>query len=344
MNRSEHAIASGSAADVAKRGRIGVGWGAVFALPWLAFAILALGDQRLAYSTYLAEGAFLFSAPLLIAFSGASWAARGSERRGWGRFVITALVCGFALILLLAAAAIIDGPSGFKRLDASSAARMLLVLWGVASAWVGLLCAIVSIHQRLSRATSVPPQGTEAPATAAATTVDRTNAGANSFDGRRLVFALAAALGVPLLLAAPVIALLKYDARQRESANAILSGEIGKVTAQIGDLKDYERIRANLLTRAQILNVLEPAAAQTADLLHVVGRLPPDLQLRSLESNGPRVVLVVNRPAGADERGLADLLEQSGFRNVEIAQTAPSKGGEAGFATVTATSTRIDAK
>jgi|GEM_PF-4561308 len=342
MSRSERAIAPASSVQAASAFRIGFGWGVVFALPVLAFALVPLGE-RIAYGTYIAEAAFLYAMPVALTLAGAWWARRDVGRRRWRHVLLAALALGFALILIIVAAILLHSPEPLKMLGVSDAVKAFLFLWALASAWVAALCSVISLHLFWAGGTAAPSRP-EARSEVASETVGQSERREDSLRGRHFVFALAAAIAVPLLLSVPVIALLRYDTRQHVNANTILAEAIGRIKAQIGDLRDYESVKANLLTREQILKVLDPSAAQTSDLLSVVGALPGDLALWSFEAKGRRISLVLNRPTYADERSLVELLKRSGFRDVALERTAAQKEGEVEFATVTAASTRGDTR
>lgn len=304
-------------------GRIGLVWGTLFALPAVAFALLLSLDERFPYLQYIAQFATLLAAPLLLILAGIWWA---THRRVW-HLLLGAAVLGQALLgCLLAALAIWTRSSGDKFPTAD--VKPLLVAWSILATWALMLALIVSLHVRraLRRAPAQARKLRSGPP--------------SPLGGARFAFRLAMALAVPLLLSAPVPLLLRHDVGLRSNANAILLQEIGKTKAQLGDIADYERIKAQFLARKQIVETLEPYSAQTADVLHVFGRIPDGQQLRSLQTNGKRVSFTIRAGSAADQRALVELLQHSGFRDVDV---APPKG-ERDLETIAATSTRMDAK
>jgi hypothetical protein len=131
----------------AKRSRIGLGWGAAFALPVLALALLPLGE-RLAYGTYIAEAAFLYAMPAALTFAGAWWAIRDAGRRRWEHLLLAAIALGFALILMIVVAISMHSLEPLKMLGVYDAVGAFLVLWGVASTWAAALYSVISLHLR----------------------------------------------------------------------------------------------------------------------------------------------------------------------------------------------------
>ena len=130
---------------------------------------------------------------------------------------------------------------------------------------------------------------------------------------------LVASLGLPALLSAPAVLMLRYDARLHRSANAILKSEIGTIRAQIPDLNDLYKVKSRLLARKQIVEQLQTYAPRAAAALGVASRLPNDVQLLSLEMNEGHVALAVRCTAPSTELAVLDLLAQGGYRNLQIA-------------------------
>jgi Tfp pilus assembly protein PilN len=307
--------------------RIGLGWGSLFALPSFVIALLMLLEGRYPYLWYMTEAAALFAAPLLQILAGVYWAKR---ERKWPQLVVGAVMLGLVLLLALYAAFAVSTLSTGRALPTPDADFVMpfFIAWTIAGAWALTLAAIVSRHVHLATRRA-QRQGRALWADAA-----------SPVDARRFAYRLVAAFTVPLLLSAPVLLLLKYDIGLRRNANAILLQEVGKTNAQVGDLKDYEKVKAGLLTRKQIVEALEPYAAQTADVLHVFGRLPDGLQLQSVATKRTHVLFVVHAASAADEQAFVELLQQSGFRDVRSARQV----GETEDLRIVATSTRADAR
>lgn len=322
--------------------RIGLNWGAIFALPWFAFAVLALASERLPYGVYLAEAVLLCGTPATLTLAGVWWSRRTVIQRNWRRLVLAAVTLGFVLILMLAVAAAIDDWRIDKPIRDSFSADILLLLWIVASSWALALYGVISLHVRRTRLADVVPLGIgSAESTAQIVQTDRAD---NSIKKRGFAFALIAAIASPLLLGAPILLLLNYDTRVRTNADAVLSEEIAKTEGLISDIKDLENVKARLLARKQILQVLEPSAAQAADVLSVFGRMPEGVQLQLLELKGRHVSFVSNSTSASNERSFVELLERSGFRDVRITRPKSQEDNDMMVATVEATSTRMDAK
>ena len=312
-----------SATNLVDPVRIGFGWGIVFALPALAFVLLMLLDEAFPYAQFIAQAAVLLVAPLLLVLAGAWWA---THRRAW-QLVLGAVAVGFVLMVCLIAVLVLSAWLKGNPFQMTDSLKPFLVAWAILGCWALVLALVVSFHVRRA--------------------LRRTRAGGDTrpdakdaVSGPRFVFLLVMSLTVPLLLSAPVVWLLHYDIGLRDNANAILAQEIDKTRAQLGDVADYDKILAPLLSRKQILDMLEPYAAKTADVLHVVGRLPDGVQLQSLETKGDRVFLTIHRTSTEEERALVEALQRGGFRGVDISRPTP----ESDVDIIAATSTRMYAR
>jgi hypothetical protein len=304
--------------------RIGFGWGTLFGLLALAFTLPLLLDERYAYLQYLAQTATLLAAPLLLIVAGIWWA---THRRIW-HLVLGAAVLGLALLACLFAAFAISTWSSGGKLPMPQSVKPFLVVWGILAACALTLAVIVSLHVRRALRRG---QGEGRALTSDGTSPLR----APSF-----AFRVATGLSLPLLLSVPVLLLLRHDIELRNKANTILMQEIDKAQAQIGDIADYEKTRSGLLARKQIIEALEPSSLQTADVLHVFGRMPDGLQLQSVQTKGKGVSFAVHVNSAAGERMLFELLRQSGFRDIDVARDR----GESDIEVIAATSTRTDDK
>lgn len=314
---------SGSAMKLVDPGRIGMSWGMLFALPALAFALFVSLDERVPYFQYIAQSAALLAAPLLLILAGVWWA---THRRVW-HVVLGAALVGLALLACLFAAIAVGMWSNGGRFPTPDA-KPFLFAWGIFGSWALALALIVSLHVR--RALRRTHEEGRMP----------TPEVADSISGRRFAVQFVLGLAAPLLLSVPVLLLLRYDIGLRNNANSILVQEVKKTKAQIGDIADYEKVRAGLLSRKQIIQTLEPYAAQTADALHVAGRLPGGLQLRSLKTRGRYVLFTTRRASAADQRAFVELLRDSGFRDIDVTR----QRGNDDFVAFAATSTRMDEK
>ncbi len=302
--------------------RIGLGWGTLFSLPAYAVALLAL-EERTSYADFVSQFAVLLAAPLLLIVAGVWWA---THRRVW-QLVLGACALSLALLGCLIAVLFFSTWWRGEKFPIGDWAKPFLIAWGIFAAWGMTLALIVCLHVHLALRRAPGASNASAPTS-------------TPVSGRRFAWQLAMGLGVPLLLSVPVMVLLRYDIGVRNRANAMLLDEIGKTKSQIGDIADYEKIKSNVLFRKQVVDVLESSLSQTAAVLHVVGRMPDGLQLRTLQTKGNHVSFTTRVTTDASERAFVDLLQHSGFRDVEVER----QDRDSGLETITATSTGMDEK
>jgi Tfp pilus assembly protein PilN len=155
----------------------------------------------------------------------------------------------------------------------------------------------------------------------------------------RARFALACLLffSVPLLLCVPVLGLLRYDASEQQRASDVLRRQIANVDAQIVDLKDLNRVKANVLVRKQIVEEVRRSAGRADVALDVAVHLPPGVQLQSLKSDGDGVVFALRTAVGA-ELGLLARLAQHQLVDLQVSERRPDKTEGAEQVTITARS------
>ena len=153
---------------------------------------------------------------------------------------------------------------------------------------------------------------------------------------RRSALTFALCFVVPLLLSAPIMLMLRYDADVHKRANGILVQQIGTIDAQLGDLKDLEKIHSQLLARKQIDEELENSAARAADALLVFGDLPPGVKLLLLTTNKSHVALTIRCSAFSDELAMLERLARDGYRNLRISSRKSQEHGTIELVTIEA--------
>jgi hypothetical protein len=146
-------------------------------------------------------------------------------------------------------------------------------------------------------------------------------------DSRHFVLTFASCLIVPLLLSAPIVLMLRYDADAHKRANSILLQQIGTIDAQMGDLKDLDKVHSQLLARKQVDEALEASAAQAAGALQIFGNLPRGVKLLLLQTQQNHLSLTVQCGAFADELATLGLLAQNGYRNLRISARESQEHG-----------------
>lgn len=316
------------------RARIGLRWGALFWLPILLL-VLGLGAsfEPAPRKPYLIACLAIFAILMLLAFllAGRRWAMRGLG--GEWSFLLTAIAQGFFAVLLS-----LTLPSTLMRIWLSSAHSVAawgfpdqgfpMFVWGFCSVWMLALGAVIEWRVRRASSLALKPFASTSSEGAPAirsyeTTAPKPDDAADDASRsvqetrlRRSAVTLIACIGVPLLLCAPVVLMLRYDIGLRKSANAILHGEINAVAPQIADLKDFESVKSRMLARQQIIRHLETTAP--ANVLAIFGHLPSGVQLLWLEMKDDHLALALRAESSA-EPALLELLAQNGYPDPQIA-------------------------
>lgn len=133
---------------------------------------------------------------------------------------------------------------------------------------------------------------------------------------RRLIeFLIAggAALALTLLLGIVVHLEMERRVSNQLERNRILEAEITQLNLQIKEIEDLEKIKADLLSRMQIIQELQESRPQIVRLFDaLVATIPDGVYLTKLDQNGTS--LVVEGRAQSDERVSAFM------RNIEASQ------------------------
>lgn len=133
---------------------------------------------------------------------------------------------------------------------------------------------------------------------------------------RRLIeFAIAGGLALALTLLLAILVHLEMEGRvsNQLERNRILEAEIAQLNLQIKEIDDLEKIKADLLSRMQIIQELQESRPQIVRLVDaLVATIPDGVYLTSLDQNGTS--LVVEGRAQSDERVSAFM------RNIEASQ------------------------
>jgi hypothetical protein len=295
--------------------RIGLRWGAWFWVPLFApvlfFAVVALDRGATPANSLQILAVALPALPVLL-LCGRWWALRGLNVGEWA-FLLAAITQGLVLFgatVLLPLAVLFYGEHIPANGVSSDDLVTFIAGWGICSAW--MLALAVLVGWRVRRAT--------ARSGAIADTVDAAATPSPGGGLRRFAQILWLSIGIPLLLAIPFVAMLRYDVNQHRDANDLLRSQIvDTVGPQIADLEDLERVKASLLVRKQILETIEPHAASAADALAVIGTLPADVQLVSLRTHGLRIALDVRCSTPNGELAVLELLARGGYRDLRIA-------------------------
>jgi Tfp pilus assembly protein PilN len=324
------------------RAQIGRRWGVLF---WLPIVLLVLVPAAINLSVYNSRGIPYFigalvvlSTPLLVlVFAGCWWATRGQGVGEW-TFLLAALAQGLALFVSLIAAIAIAawGEGSLSSLGwARADLRDALIGSGICSLWTLALGAV--IMWRVRRAENLAQQDST-PTSA----VDDDPRRASSTGLRRFAVVLISSLGIPLLLCAILVLLLHYDASHRDSESAILARQIATIDAQITDLKDVNRVRAQMLSRKSIVEVIQTYTLRSVDALGLFGQLRDGVQVLSLDMREGHLVLALQCKEPASEQAILDVLAHSGYRDQRIAQRQREGDGER--LTIEASSIRGDRK
>lgn len=316
------------------RARIGLRWGALFWLPILLL-VLGLGAsfEPTPRKPFLIACLAIFAILMLLAFllAGRRWAMRGLG--GEWSFLLTAIAQGFFAVLLS-----LTLPFTLMRIWLSSAHSVAawgfpdhgfpIFVWGFCSVWMLALGAVIEWRVRRALCLAQQPFASTSsegapPIRSYGTTATKPDDAADDASHfvqetrlRRFVVTLVSCIGVPLLLCAPVVLMLRYDIGLRKSPNAILRNEINSIAPQIVDLKDFESVKDGILARQQIIRHLQTSTP--ANVLAIFGHLPNGVQLLWLEMKDDHLTLALRAESSA-EPALLELLAQNGYRDPQIA-------------------------
>jgi type IV pilus assembly protein PilN len=111
---------------------------------------------------------------------------------------------------------------------------------------------------------------------------------------RRKEFAAAGGLALVFTLLLAVLVHLQIEGRigNQQARNQLLEGEIAQLNRQIKEIEDLEKIKADLLSRMEIIQQLQESRPEIVRLFdELVVAIPEGVYLTKLEQNGRAVVV-----------------------------------------------------
>ncbi|SDX14858.1 PilN domain-containing protein [Thiocapsa roseopersicina] len=111
---------------------------------------------------------------------------------------------------------------------------------------------------------------------------------------RRKEFAAAGGLALVFTLLLAVLVHLEIEGRigNQQARNQLLEGEIAQLNRQIKEIEDLEKIKADLLSRMEIIQQLQESRPEIVRLFdELVVAIPEGVYLTKLEQNGRAVVV-----------------------------------------------------
>jgi type IV pilus assembly protein PilN len=111
---------------------------------------------------------------------------------------------------------------------------------------------------------------------------------------RRKEFAAAGGLALLCTLLLAVLVHLQIEGRigDQQARNQLLEGEIAQLNRQIKEIEDLEKIKADLLSRMEIIQQLQESRPEIVRLFdELVVAIPEGVYLTKLEQNGRAVVV-----------------------------------------------------
>ena len=144
-------------------------------------------------------------------------------------------------------------------------------------------------------------------------------------SGARFAIACTLAFGIPLLLCASLVLVLRLDMDAHRRANDVLLPQIDKLDAQLADVKDLNKVMSHVLARKQIVEVLQRSAWRAAVALDVFGHLPDGVQLQTLKMDAQHTAFDIRYTPGGDLALLA-LLAQHGRADLRVADRHREQG------------------
>jgi type IV pilus assembly protein PilN len=111
---------------------------------------------------------------------------------------------------------------------------------------------------------------------------------------RRKEFAAAGGLALIFTLLLAVLVHMQIEGRigDQQARNQLLEGEIAQLNRQIKEIEDLEKIKADLLSRMEIIQQLQESRPEIVRLFdELVVAIPEGVYLTKLEQNGRAVVV-----------------------------------------------------
>ena len=111
---------------------------------------------------------------------------------------------------------------------------------------------------------------------------------------RRKEFAAAGGLALIFTLLLAVLVHMQIEGRigDQQARNQLLEGEIAQLNRQIKEIEDLEKIKADLLSRMEIIQQLQESRPEIVRLFdELVVAIPEGVYLTTLEQNGRAVVV-----------------------------------------------------
>ncbi|WP_373510059.1 PilN domain-containing protein [Thiocapsa sp.] len=111
---------------------------------------------------------------------------------------------------------------------------------------------------------------------------------------RRNEFAAAGGLALIFTLLLAVLVHMQIEGRigDQQARNQLLEGEIAQLNRQIKEIEDLEKIKADLLSRMEIIQQLQESRPEIVRLFYeLVVAIPEGVYLTKLEQNGRAVVV-----------------------------------------------------
>ncbi len=132
---------------------------------------------------------------------------------------------------------------------------------------------------------------------------------------RRQEFAVAGGLALVFTLLLAVLVHLQIEGRigDQLARNQLLEGEIAQLDRQIKEIQDLEKIKADLLSRMEIIQQLQESRPEIVRLFdELVVAIPEGVYLTKLEQNGRAVVV--------EGRAQSNARVSAFMRNIEASQ------------------------
>jgi type IV pilus assembly protein PilN len=133
---------------------------------------------------------------------------------------------------------------------------------------------------------------------------------------RRKEFAAAGGLALVLTLLLAVLVHLQIEGRigDQLARNQLLEGEIAQLNRQIKEIEDLEKIKADLLSRMEIIQELQESRPEIVRLFdELVVAIPDGVYLTKLEQNGRTVIVEGRAQSNARVSAFMRSIEASGW-------------------------------
>ena len=149
---------------------------------------------------------------------------------------------------------------------------------------------------------------------------------------KEFVTMLGFAAGAAILLSFMIVMYYNCQIEGQEARNAYLQSEIKKVEAQIAQIEELDKKKANLLARKEVIEQLQASRSQMVHLFDELARTIADgTQLTSVQQNGTEMTIIGRAQSNARVSTYMRNLDVSGWMGNPDLSVIEVRGANAGL-------------